>query len=68
MADKSEEVHQSPGRVAQLLMHCPLHQKVVGSIPSQGTNGRQPIDVSLSLSLFLSQINYISSGEEKINK
>lgn len=26
------------------LEQCPIHQKVVGSIPSQGANGRQPIE------------------------
>ena len=27
----------SPGQVAQWLQHCPVHQKVAGSIPGQGT-------------------------------
>lgn len=31
----------------------PMHGKVVSSIPSQGAYGRQPINVSVSLSLFL---------------
>ena len=33
------------------LEHCPIYQKVVGLIPSQGKYERQPIDLSLSLSL-----------------
>ena len=39
-----------PGRVAWL-EHHPRHQKVAGLIPGRGTYRRQPIDVSLSLSL-----------------
>ena len=42
-----------PCSVAQFscLEHCPVNRKVGSSIPSQGTYKRQPINVSLSLSL-----------------
>ena len=42
------------------LKHHPIHQKVVGLIPGQGSYKRQPIDVShvsVSLSLSLSLIS-----------
>ena len=46
-----------PGWLLIFLKHCPIHQKVVGSIPSRGMYGRQLNNVSLlnrSLSLSLS--------------
>ena len=35
---------------------CPADQEVAGSIPSQDTCGRQPIDLSLSLNLSQSNV------------
>ena len=37
--------------------HHPLHQKVVGSIPSRGVCGRQLISLSLSLCVALPKVN-----------
>ena len=47
-----------------------MPQKVVGSIPNQGTYGRQLIvDVSVSLPSSLSKVNKkISSGEDLKNR
>ena len=39
---------RSPAGWINWLKCCLLLQKVVGSMPSRGTYGRQPIDVSLS--------------------
>ena len=40
-----------PGRWISWLEHCPIHQKIAGSIPSHGTYRRQSINVSLTLML-----------------
>ena len=45
------------------LEHCPIHQRVVGSIPSQSAFGRQPIDVS---HINFSQINKYIVFQEKV--
>ena len=56
----------------RVLVHHPVHEKVVGSMPSQGayeaTDLSVPyIDVSLSPSLSLKSITKISSSEDEKN-
>lgn len=36
-------------RLLSWLVYCPVHQKVVSSIPVRGACERQPVDVSLFL-------------------
>ena len=64
---KTVKVLWGPGSVLSRLEHCPIYQKVEGSILGQGTYRKQSIFLShimfLSFSLSLKSIN-ISSGED----
>ena len=59
LLEVTRRVCSGPGRVAQLAGALSVHQKVVGSFPSEGAYGRQPFNVSLSFSLLflVSKIN-----------
>ena len=50
------KIQWCPGQVAQLVGTSPTHQKSVGPIPGRGAYEMQLIDISLSLSVFLSLI------------
>ena len=48
---------KSPGKISQLVRASSRYTKVMGSISSQGTYKKRPMNAFLSLSLSLSQIN-----------